>query len=561
MDNNSSRVLIVDDMPVNRMILASLLASNGVISEQVESGQECLDLCEQKDFDLILMDHRMPELDGVDTLVRLKEIFKEKDREVPVVCHTTEEGRSNINLYKAAGFSDVLIKPIDPQQLLSVLMTYLPEEDKVSEQEEELILLEESPSEDSDEDDLKDELDKLPMWLKTVPHIDLVAGIKNCETASEYVDALYVFHSSIIQKAEEIEFYLSHEDWTMFELRVHSLKSMAALIGAKKLSEAARALESAAKLDDHSTIRQDTPALLKAYRAFDDLLSRIGSANKATAKGSQKPVKSANILSTPVGNSRTILFIQSGNSIVATGIDNNLKKAGFTVITIPDEPDAIIARRFDADIILYLPMTGDKSHIGLTMNLLGELCQDDSKILCLTGDIPDIENAMAASGSNRVTKCYPRPVDIKHFIRDMKKYSMMQREYHRKKTVFIVDDDPDYLSVISHWLSSDYNVSCFSSGDDVMDGLLTATPDLILLDYEMPEMDGYEIMKSLREEETTREIPIIFLTGKNDRDHVYRILGFKPDGYLLKTSGKDSLLDAIRRFFTEAIFRTPERVG
>ncbi len=53
----------------------------------------------------------------------------------------------------------------------------------------------------------------------------------------------------------------------------------------------------------------------------------------------------------------------------------------------------------------------------------------------------------------------------------------------------------------------------------------------------------------------------VSLEQSNDRDHVYRILGFKPDGYLLKTSGKDSLLDAIRRFFTEAIFRTPERAG
>jgi CheY-like chemotaxis protein len=118
-----------------------------------------------------------------------------------------------------------------------------------------------------------------------------------------------------------------------------------------------------------------------------------------------------------------------------------------------------------------------------------------------------------------------------------------------------VDDDPDYLSVIEHWLSGTYSVSCFNCGDDLLDGLMAATPDLILLDYEMPEMDGYEIMKAIRNEESTKEIPIIFLTGKNDRDHVYRILEYKPDGYLLKTSRKDTLLDAIHRFFAEAIFK------
>lgn len=79
----------------------------------------------------------MPDLDGVDTLVRLKEIFKEKRRNTPVVCHTTDEGRRNINLYKAAGFSDVLIKPIDPKQLSEILLTYLASEDEETKEAQE----------------------------------------------------------------------------------------------------------------------------------------------------------------------------------------------------------------------------------------------------------------------------------------------------------------------------------------------------------------------------------------------------------------------------------------
>ncbi len=554
MENKASRVLIVDDMPINRMILSSLLATNGVLSDQVESGQECLDLCAEKDYDLILLDHRMPDLDGVDTLVRLKELFEKSGRSVPVVCHTTEDGRANINLYKAAGFADVLIKPIDPQLLSSVLMTYLPEEDLNLSREEKKLDEELAEQEDGDDEgDVKDELDKLPMWIKTIPHIDLVAGLANCETAEDYMDALFIFYSSIEEKASEIEFYLSHEDWTMYTLRVHSLKSTAALVGARKLSEMSKKLESAAKLADHEGVRADTPALLKAYREFADLLSPIATSRQIIEEANA--ARAASVLETPIATTRTVLFVQPIQSIVVAGIVNNLEKSGFKVITIPDEPDLIIANRFEADIILYMPFEGEKSHIGLTMNLLGEICQDDSKILCLTGDVPDIESAMEKSGAHRVTKCYPRPVNISHFIRDMKKYSLMQREFHRKKSLFIVDDDPDYLSVIEHWLSGTYSVSCFNCGDDLLDGLMAATPDLILLDYEMPEMDGYEIMKAIRNEESTKDIPIIFLTGKNDRDHVYRILEYKPDGYLLKTSRKDSLLDAIHRFFAEAIFK------
>ena len=119
-------VLIVDDMRVNRTILSSLLASSGIASDLATSGRECLDLCRENDYDLILLDHRMPDMDGVDTLVLLKELFREKGKEVPVICHTTEDARDNINLYKAAGFVEVLIKPIQTQQLLDMLYTAEP---------------------------------------------------------------------------------------------------------------------------------------------------------------------------------------------------------------------------------------------------------------------------------------------------------------------------------------------------------------------------------------------------------------------------------------------------
>ncbi len=88
-----------------------------------------------------------------------------------------------------------------------------------------------------------------------------------------------------------------------------------------------------------------------------------------------------------------------------------------------------------------------------------------------------------------------------------------------------------------------------------MEALLAMTPDLILLDYEMPEINGFALMKNIRSLHPETKIPIIFFTGKNDRDHVFHVLENKPDGYLLKTSGRDTLLDTIRRFFAETLFR------
>ena len=74
-------------------------------------------------------------------------------------------------------------------------------------------------------------------------------------------------------------------------------------------------------------------------------------------------------------------------------------------------------------------------------------------------------------------------------------------------------------------------------------------PDLILLDYEMPDLDGYDVMQWLHGTPQTSGIPIIFLTGIDDRASVMRVVKQKPDGYLLKSMRKSDLLDALNRFF------------
>lgn len=558
MDTKASRVLIVDDMPINRMILSSLLAANGVLSDQADGGNECLALCEKNHYDLILLDHRMPIMDGVDTLMALKELFKKQNRQVPVCCHTTEEGKNNINLYKAAGFAEVLIKPIDPAELSSVLMTYLPEKDRISAMENALPDISAVISnEEIDDEDIRDELDKLPMWLKTVPHLDLSGGIKNCGGAEDFVDALYIFHSSIDEKCSEINYCFQTKDLTMYKMKAHSLKSMARLVGARMLFETAKALEEAVDAKNFIAINKNTPALLSAYRIFETLLAPIKDDEKIKQLLAETAYEPAETEKPEQKDYTTVLFINPGKGIFSTGIINNLKSSDYNVIPVPDEPDMIITYRNEADIILYYPRTGDDAHIGVTMNLLGEICRDDSKILCLTGEPLDIGVAMQAAGAGRVSRTYERPVSITNFIKDMDHLSFLLNEYRRKKTLYVVDDDPDYLSVVSHWLSCDhtYNVSSFSNGQDLLDGLSASMPDLVLLDYEMPGLDGYELMRLIRSDSATKMIPVIFLTGKNDRDHVFRILDNKPDGYLLKTLQKDGLLDAISRFFSETFFR------
>ena len=555
MDNSYFRVLIVDDMSVNRLVLSSILATQGILSDQAESGKECIALCEEKDYDLILLDHRMPDMDGVDTLVELKKLFSERGRDVPVICHTTADGKENVNLYKAAGFADVLIKPIEPREFFDVIMMHLPA--KKEEEEPVLKLPEDSRELSMSKEELEQELSKLPVSLKVVPHIDLIRGIVNCGGAEDYMDALYIFHSSCAEKSGEIEDFFTKEEWTMLGLKVHSLKSLARLVGAEELGEMAAALEKAAHEGNLSIIRRETAPFLKTYRAFAESLTPFAEEEQLEQMAEQ--VETA-INHRPkeepeADKSRSILFVRGNQGIVKKGIEQHLISAGFEVVSIADEPADIIAHRRDADIILYYPGDRDNSTIDITMNLLGEISQDDAKLLCLTGDTVDLRTALNANGAHRVSRTYPRPVDIRRFVKDMKKFSRLEREYHRRKTIFVVDDDKTYLSVIEHWLSPSYNVSCFYRWERLIEGLRAVTPNLILMDYEMPGMNGCQLMKKISACFPGTRIPVIFLTGKNDRQDVFKILENKPDGYLLKTSQKGTILDVINRYFSETMFR------
>jgi len=102
------------------------------------------------------------------------------------------------------------------------------------------------------------------------------------------------------------------------------------------------------------------------------------------------------------------------------------------------------------------------------------------------------------------------------------------------KTIFIVDDEQTNLKIGASALSDHFNVFTFNSGFNLMKRLEKQIPDLILLDVQMPEMDGYEVIKRLKENEKTKEIPVIFLTAKNDPESELMGLSLGAIDYIIK---------------------------
>ena len=520
---NSARVLIVDDMPVNTAILSSMLTTMGISCDLAESGQECLDMCRKNRYDLILLDHRMPGMDGVETLFRLKDIFRHVGVETPVVCHTADEGKKYINLYKAAGFADVLIKPVDPGKLMFLLMTYIPDGKYVV------------PSLVEKKKHIEHELASLPPWLKNIPQLDLKSGIEHCDTASAFLDTLRVFTQSIKGKITDIEKFENEENWPMYLLLIHSLKSTAKLIGANSIADKADDLEYAGSHNEHALVHALTPALIDEYKSMIPCYEKLISENN----------------SVPKCTDHTVLFIVNEPGIVGKGITKALEYKSFDVMIIPDDPKIILNHRADSDILIYYP-SGDNDHIKSVCTMLTEMCRDDNKILCLAGDYLDIETAQEIHDKECIKSVYPRPINLEIMAADITSYHDKLHGNERIRTILMIDDDPDFLHIMVNWLSASYNVDCSHSGASALAYLDRKRPDLILLDYEMPGMNGEKVLQRIRSNPVNERIPVVFLTGMNDKEGVLKLLENRPDGFLLKSIPREELLDSLQRFFSES---------
>ncbi len=117
----------------------------------------------------------------------------------------------------------------------------------------------------------------------------------------------------------------------------------------------------------------------------------------------------------------------------------------------------------------------------------------------------------------------------------------------RKKnaTILVVDDDVTMVKTIKGMIEADYKVASAVSGPIALNYMKNKKTDLVLLDYMMPEMNGPEVLRLMRENPVTADIPVIFLTGASERDQITKALVLQPQGYLLKPVDRERLLETI----------------
>ena len=249
-------VLVVDDYDMNLLVVEKLLRKTEVCVTCCGSGEKCLELVKEKQFDVIFLDHMMPGMDGIETMKRLKEMEGNLSKAAPIIALTANAILGVQEMYLGEGFDDYLSKPIDSPKLEELLRKYLPKEKLVYERTK------------GNSREGKEKVASVSAAEENASLIELAIGFQYCAYSEEmYREFLTMFVDFSTEKSEQIEAAYVQEDWANMAIYVHALKSGSLTIGGKCLSEAAAAREKACKDGDTKYVKAHQEALMTLYRA------------------------------------------------------------------------------------------------------------------------------------------------------------------------------------------------------------------------------------------------------------------------------------------------------
>ncbi|MBQ9384538.1 MAG: response regulator [Ruminiclostridium sp.] len=248
---------------------------------------------------------------------------------------------------------------------------------------------------------------------------------------------------------------------------------------------------------------------------------------------------------------KNVLLISDGGGFMIDALANNLKKtAGFNVIKVSPYDKEIKADASGADILLLY--AGDYiQNCSDILAFLKDMCDENNKTLCVIGYDRELDVISGTIPDSSITRKFKRPFDMRKLAEELASVSDPDtvKAPEASKHILLVDDDGAFLKMMQIWLSPYYHVTIVNSGMQAITYIAKNTPDLILLDYDMPITPGPQVLEMIRSEPDSANIPVIFLTGKSDSDSIDKVMRLDPQGYLLKSMPKQEILDAVDNYF------------
>lgn len=272
---------MVDDNAVNLQVGKGLMKIFGLECDTARSGFEALEMLREREYDLVFMDHMMPEMDGIEATAAIRALGRWNET-VPIIALTANAIVGSRELFLANQLDDYLSKPIEIQPLNEMILRWLPEQKIVTTPKEE------QQKEQQESLPLSDQLRELELecGLNIRPAVDRI-GVSD----EAYIGILKTYAGNLKGKIDLLSQLVSRGDWNAFRIEIHAQKSALLNVGADRLSERARKLELASD-SKHSYIIQSFPDFIKD---LTDLQQRLMAAfpNDDEARMKERPAATA----------------------------------------------------------------------------------------------------------------------------------------------------------------------------------------------------------------------------------------------------------------------------
>lgn len=252
-----AEILVVDDNAINLTVVQGLLKPLNMKIETALSGMSAVTKITDKRYDIIFMDHMMPEMDGVETTRVIRRMLGENGQ-VPIIALTANAVDGTRELFISEGMNDFVAKPIELRVITSKLRKWLPKEKILKKNKEGSENL--NPNAES----------KKALEIKG---LDVQAALKLLGGEKLFWSVLKEYYRIIDKKYALVQECLQKEDWKRYTIEVHALKSSSRQIGAMELASMAERMETAGNTGEIELIKEVTPGMLEKYIQYKEILA------------------------------------------------------------------------------------------------------------------------------------------------------------------------------------------------------------------------------------------------------------------------------------------------
>lgn len=255
-----AEILVVDDNVPNLMVAEGILAPLKMKIDKASSGIQAIEMIEKKHYDLIFMDHMMPELDGIET-TRIIRRFHEDYDNVPIIALTANVMEETQAMFLVEGMNDFVAKPIELKVIVAKIRQWLPSK-KIQRIEGS------GEKEQKKQERLRRIAEKI-----VIPKLDVLSALQLAGDELLFWQILREYAKSIPRKTKILQQHLDAENWKSYTIEAHALKSFSRQVGAAELADLAAQMEQAGNRQDTKFIRANHGRMLEKYQEYEAILS------------------------------------------------------------------------------------------------------------------------------------------------------------------------------------------------------------------------------------------------------------------------------------------------